>query len=181
MGHLLNEPVKRMLVFLNSIHPIGEDLTDAIVEAITYLPLKKGEYLLKEGEVCKHVYFVDHGLLRQFYVYEDPNTKEEKDCSKRFIRGNEVCLPSDDFCAQTPSEEYIQALEPSELICIGYEELKRIEATHKKLIIFGRLIATKCLVDLAVKMRDVHLLEPAERIYALRLRDPDLVSRVPEK
>jgi len=75
MGHLLNEPVKRMLVFLNSIHPIGEDLTDAIVEAITYLPLKKGEYLLKEGEVCKHVYFVDHGLLRQFYVYEYPNTK----------------------------------------------------------------------------------------------------------
>ena len=27
----------------------------------------KGEIILKEGEICRNIYYIDKGLLRQFY------------------------------------------------------------------------------------------------------------------
>jgi CRP/FNR family transcriptional regulator, anaerobic regulatory protein len=32
--------------------------------------LKKKELLLKEGDICKHAYFINSGCLRYFYVVE---------------------------------------------------------------------------------------------------------------
>ena len=39
-----------------------------ILEGIL-VPMKfaKGEMILKEGEVCKYIYYIEHGLTRQFY------------------------------------------------------------------------------------------------------------------
>ena len=181
MTHLLNEPVKRMLAYLNSIFPVSAGLSEDLVEAVTYGSLKKGDYLLKAGEICKHVYFVDHGLLRVFNLYEDSDTKEEIDWSREFFRENEVCLMLQDFCNPSPSEDGIQALESTELICISDDDVKRIVERHKELMLFGPLIPEKYLVAQADKMKLVRLLEPAERSEALREMDPDLVKRVPGK
>ena len=35
----------------------------------TLVPMKfaKSEMILKEGEMCKHIYYIEKGLVRQFY------------------------------------------------------------------------------------------------------------------
>ena len=40
---------------------------DMLEEILVPLKYNKGEMILREGEVCRHIYFIDKGLIRQFY------------------------------------------------------------------------------------------------------------------
>ena len=40
------------------------DILESILVPMKYA---KGEMILKEGEVCQHIYYIDRGLIRQFY------------------------------------------------------------------------------------------------------------------
>ena len=40
---------------------------DQLTEIIVPIEVHKGVEILKQGEVCKYIYYVDKGLIRQFY------------------------------------------------------------------------------------------------------------------
>ena len=53
-----------MMDFLDSIYPLPAGLREELKGLVKFRKLEKGEYLLRAGEVCRHIYFVGKGLLR---------------------------------------------------------------------------------------------------------------------
>jgi CRP-like cAMP-binding protein len=67
----------------------------------------KDEILLEEGEICRHLYFIENGLLRYFI------NKDGNDITK-FFTDAPYCFTSQvSFTSEKPSTENIQAIERS--------------------------------------------------------------------
>ena len=76
---------------------------------------KKNEHLLKPGEICRYNYFVNAGCLR-FYT----TNKEGYEQTRYFAFEGKFGTALTSFIEQKPSFEYIQCLEPSELLLISH-------------------------------------------------------------
>ena len=68
---------------------------------------RKGEIILHEGQVSRHMYHVESGLMRQFYY------KNGRDVTEHFnsAGGHAICIMS--TFMRKPTELMIEALEPT--------------------------------------------------------------------
>ena len=46
---------------------MSHDELDMLENVLVPMRFQKGESILKEGEVCTHIYWIQKGLVRQFY------------------------------------------------------------------------------------------------------------------
>jgi CRP-like cAMP-binding protein len=96
--------------------------------------VEKDEILLEEGKICRHLYFLESGLLR-YYINKDGN-----DVTK-FFTDSPYCFTSKvSFTTEEPAAENIQAIEQSEIWQITLQqandllELKSWNTFIRKLI-----------------------------------------------
>ena len=172
----LHQPgFKEMLDFLDSIYPLPEQLRDRLKQAVRYRKLEKGEYILKAGEVCRHMHFISKGLLRCYYLTGRDN---EQEVSTWFMKEGDVCVSIDSFYDQVESYEFIHALEACEVFYISYEELEAIYGEYLDFQAVGRVLTLKYLKEWARQLRSIRMLPAVERYLALEKREPELVLRV---
>ncbi len=69
--------------------------------------VQKDEILLREGTVCRHLYFIESGLLRYFL------NKDGNDITKFFTEAPYCFTSQASFTTEKPAAENIQAIEPS--------------------------------------------------------------------
>lgn len=75
--------------------------------------MKKGDYLLRTGELCQDAYFINKGLFINLYVNENGN-----ECVTGFAADNMFpFLSAIGYFTKQPSEFEIKALEAGELLC----------------------------------------------------------------
>ncbi|MCP9200802.1 Crp/Fnr family transcriptional regulator [Gramella sp. GC03-9] len=79
-------------------------------------------FLLKPGEICKHTFFVESGLLRLYSLSE--NGKEH---IIQFAAENWLLSDRDSVFFREPSKFYIEAIENSLLIPLDEYLIKKIE------------------------------------------------------
>ncbi|APG59910.1 Crp/Fnr family transcriptional regulator [Christiangramia salexigens] len=84
----------------------------------------KGEFLLQPGEYCKHSFYVEKGLLRQYSL--DANGKEH---IIQFAPENWFVSERDSVFFDNPASYYIQAIEVSRVLL--FEEKFIIELSQK--------------------------------------------------
>jgi CRP/FNR family transcriptional regulator, anaerobic regulatory protein len=147
-----------------------------------YIELRPKKVLLKAGDVCKHLYFVQEGLLRCFYIRANRNkTGEDQEVCTQFMRENDTCVSVRSFYTQTPGKEFIQALEPCKLSYILYEHLEKVYRKYMDFNFNGRVLTAKYLLEWADQLEDIRMLKGPERFAQLLKRDPELLARVPQK
>lgn len=138
------------------------------------IELDAGEYLLEEGKICKFIAFIVKGLLR-FYTNDEG---EEK--TGYFSSENEFLSYYPSFLTQTPSDKYIQALEPTKLLVINYERLQYLYENVQEGERFGRLAIEQVYLS-AIKQLDSFYTDPPEKRYQQFLNTyPNLVQRIPQ-
>ena len=82
--------------------------------------IEKDEIVLAEGTVCRHLYFVESGLLR-FYINKDGN-----DITKFFTESPYFFTSQASFNTQKPATENIQAIEQSIVWQITYQQTNEL-------------------------------------------------------
>lgn len=84
-----------------------------ILSCFSSVKTKRNQILTGRDEVCRHYYFINSGCMRIFTTDKNGNER-----SRYFaFEGNFVtALPS--FIDQLPADEYLQSIEPSELLRI---------------------------------------------------------------
>ncbi len=47
---------------------LPDEVWQTLEDRLTIQQLKKGEFLVREGEICRHVSFINYGLVRIYYL-----------------------------------------------------------------------------------------------------------------
>jgi len=136
--------------------------------------LKKGEHLLQAGNVCRHVIFIETGLVR-YYINNDG--VEE---TTYFNKENEFVCDNMSFLTQIPSYINIQALEDSTIWMIGYDDMQRFYKEVTTGERFGRLAIEQVFVSAASQNVSLYTDPPEVRYNKFLSNYPDVAQRIPQ-
>lgn len=108
------------LQFIRQYTPISEADWQQISPCLQQRSLEAGDCVLEAGKICRHVWFLESGFLRYFIL------KEGNEVTK-FFTNPPYCFTSQrSFNTQTPSTEYIEALEKSVIWQMSREDANRL-------------------------------------------------------
>jgi CRP-like cAMP-binding protein len=136
--------------------------------------LTAGEHFLEDGKVCRHVAFIEKGLVR-YYMNDEGQEK-----TMYFNKEGEFVCNYQSFVPQKPSIVAIQALEDTELAVIGFEDLQTLYARVSGGERFGRLAIEQVFLTSAEQLRSFYTDSPTARYQQFVRAYPSLVQRVPQ-
>ncbi|MEM1001060.1 MAG: Crp/Fnr family transcriptional regulator [Bacteroidota bacterium] len=88
----------------SSIPDLNEDTLSVLKESFSEIEVKKGELLLKQGQVCTDLYFISEGISRSFSV------KDDKEYTTWFGFKNNFMTSYISFFSKVPSYESLEML-----------------------------------------------------------------------
>ena len=146
---------------------------DVLESILVPMKFQKGEVILKEGEVCKNIYWVVKGLVRQFYF------KNGKELTEYMAVENTICMSIESLFKELPSHQQIQAIEPSIIFALPKAKLEKEAVRNVNIQKHKRKILEESLI-LSQVHADMLRFESAQERYAkLVKRSPQLVLRAP--
>ncbi|SHN10358.1 Crp/Fnr family transcriptional regulator [Chitinophaga sp. CF418] len=137
--------------------------------------LAKGDYLLREGQVCREVGFIQTGLIRYYQTKDDG-----EEITMHFGRENEFTCNYQSFLDHSISLTAIQCLEPSEILVIPYDNLQRLYEEVREGQKFGRLACEYIYLQAQRQLRSMYTDGPEQRYRNFVNNYPDLQQRVPQ-
>lgn len=138
--------------------------------------LRKGDYLLRNGEVCKTDNYIISGSLKAFYI----NLDSGKEDILYFAIDDWWATDISSFQKQIPSIYSIQALEETRLLQIHYQSFEKMLAAIPKLEKYFRIILEGYLGSLQRRII-LHSAYDAEQRYIDFLTHyPKIAKRIPQ-
>lgn len=137
--------------------------------------LRKKEFLLEGGQVCRSISFIAKGAIRQFHVKDGV----ERTCDLSFEAAWVVDFAS--FNHATPGIMNHQALEETRVCSITKADLLKLYAACPKYETFGRLMTEDVLERASLIAMSLGSDSPEERYVKLFNAQVNLFQRVPQK
>lgn len=160
--------------FNNKI-PLTEAEQSLIKTYLSVKKIRKKQYLLQEGDVCKTIAFVEKGLLRSYSV-DDNGTEHimQFACEGWFISDLFSFLTAD---AATYN---IEAVEDSELVLISKSANEELMNKCTKYESFSRILMTGAYIALQKRINSLMSFTLEERYETFIKQYPNIARRVPQ-
>ena len=153
--------------------PLTPSAVEVLGSILVQMKFQKGETILKEGEVCSALYFVEKGMVRQYYY------KNMKDVTEHFSFEGRIVFCIESFLKQEPSRLIVEALENSTLYAIPYDELHTLMVRNQEMEMLYRKILEHVAIS-SQEHADSQRFENASERYERLLREkPEIILRAP--
>lgn len=153
---------------------LSEEEQEQIKAHLTPKKLRKRQYLLQEGDICKAIAFVESGALREYSV---------ENGSEHVIQfAIEGWTISDlfSFLTAEPATYNIDALEDAELVLITKTAHEELLKTQPKYETYMRMLITGAYIALQRRLTSNISLTVEERYTSFTETYPDIAQRVPQ-
>ena len=156
--------------------PIPEKDRELILLALEPRVFKEGEYLFREGSICKQLFFISHGILR---ILSTNDKGVER--THYFYKEGQFCTILKSFSERVVAEASIVAAVDVEALVLTQQKLDDLYRGVPYLQdLTGRMFQRQLLEK--VETRNMYLAVDAETQYKLFLeRQPDIALRVSMK
>ncbi len=108
----------------NRLSVSSEEAADDVYQSLSSKSFNKGELLLKAGNVCRNLYFIEEGLVKIFFA------NEQKEFVMQFFPEHTLFTVVNSFVAQTPSTYEVMALEKTTVSYIPHAVLDTLCRKH---------------------------------------------------
>ena len=146
---------------------------DTLESILVPRKVSKGEMILKEGDVCDSIYYMDKGLVRQIYF------KNDKELTEHIGADGEIFMCIESLFKEEPTKLQVEALEPCSLYLIPKHRLEQVGLHNVNIQILYRKILEESLIISQIHA-DLLRFETAQNRY-LRLckMNPQVILRAP--
>lgn len=135
--------------------------------------LLRGAHALAEGDICNYMYYVERGLVLQYYH------KNNLAVAEYIAHEGDMVICIESFFKREPSRIAISMLEPGILYGIPHDELFEWASTSYEVCQLIFAIEQRSLI-ISQQKADVIRFESAKERYLRTLREnPDIVRRAP--
>ncbi|HUH28735.1 Crp/Fnr family transcriptional regulator [Gelidibacter sp.] len=160
--------------FLSTIVPFTDDELKDIASHFNKETVLKNQTLVRQGEICNSLYFVEKGMGRSYYLNENG-----KDITQWFFGVGKFMSSVDSFFQQTPSIYYLEVLQDATLYSISKEDMDRLFAKYHKMEKMGRLVTIEMLTKMVNKLNAIQFQTAKERYDYMLAEFPDIAYQVP--
>jgi CRP-like cAMP-binding protein len=147
-----------------------EDITNKFKSKV----FKKDNYLLRQGDTCKDLVFVQKGCLRLYYL------KDDIEVSVWFAFKQSSAIEIYSFISENPSNYFIQAIEDSEVLCLPKTELNKLYQYQPKMQEMMRKFWEDVILNLIDRFTALQK-DSAEKRYLDLLDKPAYLEAIPQK
>lgn len=135
----------------------------------------KKETLTRAGDIENNIYFITKGLIRKYYLRHNEEINTQLSFEGHIIHSQES------FHSRTPSEYFVETIEPSVVVAMTYDQLETLFASTQRMEHMGRLIITHTMVIKDRWQMQLVKMTPRERFLNFVTKNPELMQRVPQK
>jgi CRP-like cAMP-binding protein len=164
-----------VITLLQQLQPLSKETVEALDSIIRHRQFKKGELLVRIGQIPEYFYFICQGLARVYYVRNDQEVTDYFAIDNQFIGA----LPG--LFTQQPSHKAIEVLEDAEVNYFSYaafdklcERYHDLERAARKMSIFGMMEGQK-------RIESIRFYSARERYEELERLYPGITNRAPLK
>jgi CRP-like cAMP-binding protein len=166
----------RFLEYLRKFVPVtDEEYLRHILPVAKVRRYGKKEIVTKAGDVENYFNFIIKGLVRKYY------RKNSHEINTQISMEGHIILSQESFHSRTPSEYFIETIEPSVFVSISYDDLENLYSQSKKMEHLGRLVITHTMIIKDKWQMQMIKMTPRERFLNFVMKNPDLLQRVPQK
>jgi CRP/FNR family transcriptional regulator len=156
------------------------DLTSTEIDRIIYFAverkLRRNEFALHEGDICRHKLFIISGLLRVFNI-----TADGSEHITRFSEEMNWTVDKESYDLGTPARTSICAVEPSTILVWLKSDFDKLTDELPALKNFLAQITTDNIYESSQRLLTTLSATPDERYQDFVQKHPLLLSRLPIK
>lgn len=153
--------------------PMSKAGITALANILVPMTFAKGDVVMPEKTVCNAMYYVHQGMVRQYYY------KNSRDVTEHFSYEGRIVICIESFLKQEPSRLIVEALEPSELYAIPYDELHQLAAINIEIELLFRKIIEHALISSQEHADSQRFENASERYMRLFKTKPEIILRAP--
>ena len=102
------------------ILPISEEKWQELAGLLTLKPFSAGDFLIREGQTAQHIYFLNHGATRNYFL------RDGKEYTVDFVFTGDFTTGYYSLITREPSPVFIEALVPTETVVIVLDALNAL-------------------------------------------------------
>lgn len=160
--------------FISTYVSFSQNELDEIVSRFISRKIRKNDYLLKDGQICSDLIFVQSGCLRLYYIHEGIEV------SVWFALQHSSAIEIYSFISETPTKNYLQAIEETEILFLPKTELNKLYKSHPKMQEMMRKFWEDVILNLLERFTALQR-DSAEQRYLDLLNKPELLQTIPQK
>jgi CRP-like cAMP-binding protein len=150
---------KPLIDYFNKILPLDDEEKTFVEGVFKERRVKRRQFILQEGEICKHNSFVLEGCFKMYFV--DDNGKEH---NLQFAIENWWIGDISSFHSEEPSKLFIEAVENSIILQIKKGDQLKLFVDYPKFNRIFRVLAENAMVGLQ-KRTILNISSTAEERY----------------
>lgn len=164
------------ITVLNSITPLSKQLNNFLSEKLIYSQYKKGEFIVKEGEICDRIHVIRKGLVRGFFNY---NSNE---ITTWVSIDNELVTSISGYFKNEPALENIQCLENTFTESLGYKDMHYALRHFKEMTELNRILMEHYYLSSEYRSFMARIPNSRDRFeYFKGFANKEILKRLPKK
>ena len=149
------------------------DELDILESVLVPMKFAKNEMILKTGEVCRNIYYIDHGLIRQFYF------KNGKEVTEHLGVDHSIFMCIESLLREEPTRLQVEALEQTVIYALPKEKLEEVALHTVNIQILYRKILEESLILSQIHADLVRFESAQDKYKKLCKNSPQIVLRAP--
>lgn len=164
---------KPLIDYFNQYLPLTEEEQTFVEEVFAERKVRRRQFILQEGDVCKHNTFVVEGCFRMYTVDE-----KGKEHNLQFAIENWWIGDISSFHSEKPSKLYIEAIENSIILQCKKEDQLKLFVDYPKFNRIFRVLAENAMVSLQNRILQNISSTAEERYLDFAERYPHFFNRI---
>lgn len=149
------------------------DELDVLESVLVPMKYRKGDMILREGEQCMSIMYIEKGLVRQFYF------KNGKEVTEHMANEGNIVMCIESLFKEEPTYLQVEALEPTVIYHLPKKRLEEVALHNVNIQILYRKILEESLIQSQIHA-DLVRFETAENRYRRMLKlSPQVALRAP--
>lgn len=155
---------------------LNEEEKDYFVSLLKYQEVAKKDFILKEGQLCRNISFVNAGILRAYYA-----GKDGKESTIMFALQDWWITDMYCFINHKPAMLYIEAVENSSIFQVQKNDLDKLYIKVPKFEKFFRIIMQNAYIREQLRIIQNLSLTAEERYHHFLEKYPQVAKQVTQK
>lgn len=146
---------------------------DVLESILVPMKFAKGETILSEGEVCENIYYIERGLIRQFYF------KNGKQITEHLGEDRTIFMCIESLFREEPTKLQVEAIEPTTVYALPKRRLEQVALHNVNIQILYRKILEESLIISQVHADLVRFETAQDRYKKMCKLSPQVILRAP--